>query len=105
MTIADPVLDTFRTAVAEVYGARVERLVLYGSRARGDAKPDSDYDIAVFLKDLSSRWQEFRTLADIEIRLLDTTGAIVHAMPHPAGSWRDPRSPLMFEIRKDGLDL
>jgi predicted nucleotidyltransferase len=24
---------------------------LFGSRARGDGKPDSDYDIAVFLKD------------------------------------------------------
>lgn len=105
MKTDDPVLAKFRNAVAEVYGARVERLVLYGSRARGDASADSDYDIAVFLRDLSSHWQEFRALADIEIDVLDDTGAVIHAMPHPAGSWRDPRSPLMFEIRKDGLDL
>ena len=47
---ADPVLIRFRSAIDAIYGERVERLVLFGSRARGDAKLDSDYDIAVFLK-------------------------------------------------------
>ena len=47
----DPVLARFRAAVIEIYGERLERVVLFGSRARGDAKPDSDYDIAVFLND------------------------------------------------------
>jgi predicted nucleotidyltransferase len=105
MTIDDPILLRFRTAIREVYGPRIERLVLYGSRARGDARSDSDYDIAVFLADISSRWEEFRKLADIELELLDDTGVIVHSMPYPAGSWRDRSSPLMHEIRRDGIDL
>ena len=33
-------------------------MVLFGSRARGDAREDSDYDVAVFLKGLANRWQE-----------------------------------------------
>lgn len=33
----------------------VERLVIYGSRARGDYKSGSDIDIAVFGRDLSMR--------------------------------------------------
>ena len=40
----DSILTRFRTALAEVYGSRLERVVLYGSRARGDQRPDSDYD-------------------------------------------------------------
>jgi len=104
MSTADPVLIKYRAALAELYGDRIERVVLYGSRARGDAKPDSDYDIALFLKDLTSRWEEFGRLADIEVDVLDDTGAVVHALPYPAGSWRD-RTPLMHEIRNDGLDL
>src|SRR3954466_12516975 len=59
----DPILKRFRTALDEVYGDRIERVVLFGSRARGDAREDSDYDVAVFLKDLKegdldTRWGE-----------------------------------------------
>jgi uncharacterized protein len=101
----DPVISKFRAALGKAYGPRLERAVLYGSRARGDAKPGSDYDIAVFLESMKSRWDESGTLAEIEVELLDETGAVVHAMPYPAGSWRDQSSPLMHEIRRDGLDL
>ena len=45
---AKPVLAQFRAALEEMYGARLERVVLFGSQARGDAHPDSDYDVAVF---------------------------------------------------------
>ena len=47
----NPVLKRFRATVTEIYGDRVERVVLFGSRARGDAREDSDYDVAVFLRD------------------------------------------------------
>jgi uncharacterized protein len=105
MTATAPVLSGFRQAMQELYGPRIERVVLYGSSARGDAKPDSDYDIAVFLRDLSSRWNEVRRIADVEIAILGKTGAIVQAMPYPAESLRDTSSPLMREIRNDGVDL
>ena len=48
----DPVLTRFRGAVTEICGERVERVVLYGSRARGEHRPESDYDVAVFLRDM-----------------------------------------------------
>lgn len=105
MAEADPILSRLRDALAATYGARIEKVVLYGSRARGDAAPDSDYDVAVFLNDMTSNWQEFRQLARIELDILARTGAAVHAMPYPAGSWSDPSSPLMLELRRDGREL
>ena len=54
----DPILKRFRAALDTLYGDRIERVVLFGSRARGDAREDSDYDVAVFLKSLADRWQE-----------------------------------------------
>jgi predicted nucleotidyltransferase len=43
---SDPILNRFRAALMNSYGDRLERAVLFGSRARGDYRPDSDYDIA-----------------------------------------------------------
>jgi predicted nucleotidyltransferase len=100
----DPILTRFRAALDEAYGPRLERVVLYGSRARGDAGPDSDYDIAVFLHDMPDRAVELNRLADLGTEILYDTGELVHAMPYLAGTYND-RTPLMHEVRLDGIDL
>lgn len=51
----EPILMRLRTALDQIYGPRIERVVLFGSRARGDASPDSDYDVAVCLHDINDR--------------------------------------------------
>ncbi|MGO9419926.1 nucleotidyltransferase domain-containing protein [Roseiarcus sp.] len=100
-----PILKRFRAALDRTYGSRLERAVLYGSRARGDARPDSDYDIAVFLRDMPDRWRELDRLADMSTALLDETGEFIHAMPYRAETYDDLRMPLMVEIRAEGIDL
>jgi predicted nucleotidyltransferase len=101
----DPILTRFRAALDEAYGPRLERVVLYGSRARGDAGADSDYDIAVFLRDMPDRAVELKRLADLGADILYDTGELVHALPYLAGTYNDPSMPLMHEIRREGLDL
>jgi len=100
----DPILRRIRASLRAMYGDRIERLVLFGSRARGDARADSDYDVAVILEDLTDRWREFHRLADLRIEILVETSAFLEARPFRAGSYRD-RTPLMHEIRRDGMDL
>ncbi len=104
MTTPDPILTRFRAALTELYGDRIERVVLFGSRARGDDKSDSDYDVALFLEDMTDTWQEIDRIVALEHAIRDDTGVDIHTMPFPAESWRK-RTPLMHEIRKDGLDL
>jgi uncharacterized protein len=104
-SIDDPILQGFRATLGEVYGQRLERVMLYGSRARGDAREDSDYDIAVFLRDMTDRIAELYRLADLSSVVLDETGAFIHAMAYPAGFYNDPRMPLMYAIRAEGIDL
>ncbi|MGH8479211.1 MAG: nucleotidyltransferase domain-containing protein [Gammaproteobacteria bacterium] len=104
MTTTDPVLLKFRAVLDRVYGERIERVVLYGSRARGDAHLDSDYDVAVFLTDLTDRWIEIDRIAEIETDILCETGAVINALPFRAGDYRE-RTPLMHELRREGLDV
>src|ERR1700716_4130261 len=95
----DPVLVRFRQALGVAYGNKLERVVLYGSRARGDARPDSDYDIALFLRNPASFWDEMGPLSEIETDILYDTGAVISAKPFPAGAYRQ-RTAFMHEIRR-----
>ena len=101
----NPILKRFRVTLDEIYGDRLERVVLYGSRARGDARDDSDYDVAVFLRDIGDRMAEMNRLASLATDILYDTGEFIHAVPYRAGFYNDPREPLMHEIRAEGLDL
>jgi predicted nucleotidyltransferase len=104
--VDDPILKRFRDTLDEIYGQRLERVVLYGSRARGDAREDSDYDVAVFLRDYApGTTTELYLLADLSTAILADGGGFIHAMPYPAGSYNDPRMPLMCAIRAEGIDL
>jgi uncharacterized protein len=76
----------------------------YSVRARDDARPDSDYDIAVFLSEPDSFGDEAARLAAIETDILCDTGVVIHALPFHTGADRE-RTGLMSELRRDGVDL
>ena len=44
------ILAEIRQYFQQLYSDRLVQLILYGSQARGDAKPDSDIDILVVLE-------------------------------------------------------
>jgi predicted nucleotidyltransferase len=102
--IDDPILKRFRTALDRIYGDRIERVVLCGSRARGDASEDSDYDIAVFIKDPDALSVELHQLAAVSTDLLVDTGSIISAKPFLAGAYRE-QTGFMYDLRRDGIDL
>ena len=102
--LEDPVLTRFRGLLEATYGEQIERVLLFGSRARGDAGPDSDYDIAVFLNHAGTFTDESARLAAIGTDILFDTGAVISATPFPAGAYRE-RTGFMHELRRDGLDL
>jgi predicted nucleotidyltransferase len=100
----DPILARLSAALHATYGARLERAILFGSRSRGDARPDSDYDVAVFLHDSQGLWPELRPLGEITTAILMETGGVISAKPFPQGAYND-RTLLMQEIRREGVDL
>jgi predicted nucleotidyltransferase len=100
----DPILSRFRAALTETYGDRLERAVLFGSRARRDFRPASDYDIAVFIRDPDRWFDEVVRLAGLGTDIRMDTGAVISAKPFRAGAYNEPL-PLMREIQRDGLDL
>jgi len=60
---------------------KVEKIVLFGSRARGDHSPVSDYDIAVYSQDMSpidqarfwAEAEDISTLNKLDLLFIDGT--------------------------------
>src|SRR5690348_4760944 len=103
-TLDSPILAKLRAALNNMYCETIERVVMYASSARGDARPDVYYDIAVFIKVTVTFTDDSERLATITIDILADTGAVISATPFPAGAYRE-RTGFMHELRKDGLDL
>lgn len=56
-------LDAFIGSVQQKLGDQVVSLVLYGSVARGTAKPDSDVDLLLILREaLAAYWKRLQSL-------------------------------------------
>ena len=51
--IASRILAELNARLSEAYGERLHAVVLFGSEARGDARPDSDIDVMAVLDKMS----------------------------------------------------
>ena len=103
-----PELAGFVKAVENHYGSRLHGIYLFGSRARGDYRVDSDYDVAVVLKDDSAAlWREQDALADIAFDTLFEREIFIQPLPFMLKDWRPnaEHRDLVRAIRRDSIEL
>jgi uncharacterized protein len=100
----EPVLRRLKAQLERRYGDRLERVLLFGSRARGDARPDSDWDVAVFLRGYDGKLDEASRLADFTFDLLVDEGVDLSVKLF-APEELHRRTPLMHEIRREEVPL
>ena len=109
----DEVSGALQRVAAEVrqrYGDRLRGIYLFGSRARGDHRPDSDADVAVVLADGDWRyWGEKMNLVDLIVGLDLDLYLYVKPWPFSESEWNDPerssRAKLARSARRDARAL
>jgi hypothetical protein len=110
--ISDPVV---RSALRELdlklrerFGRKYLKLILFGSRARGDNGADSDADVAVVLRGrITDRWALKRLIIQDTYPILLETGLYIQAWPLEEGELDDPdessNPPLLRNVVRDGI--
>ena len=107
---SEAVARNVKAALVRTYGDRLAALYVFGSRARGDHRPDSDLDLAVILRNGPS------SLAHADDALLDVTypieidhGVHIQAWALAADDAGQPstafRSRLAETVRREGVLL
>jgi predicted nucleotidyltransferase len=85
----------------------VEKLILFGSRARGEARTDSDWDVAVVVRDLSDRPHVRRVLSDLAYDHV-LNGFFIRPIPLP-DDYLVPRgrrpTELADDVIRDGVEV
>ena len=76
---------------------------MHGSRARGDARRNSDWDLAVFVHGRPTA-RDRSILSHISYDLMIETGAHVQALPFPADHERLDYS-FYRNVREDGIPV
>ena len=91
-------------SLIKAHGVRVDVVLLFGSRARGENSPNSDYDLAFVSRDFGKdRFQEGVLLQKLAFGNLSNCDLIpVSLMEYLTP---EPISPVVAEIRRDGITL
>lgn len=86
-----------------------ERVLLYGSRARGDFRPDSDADVAVILRHGADDWKLLWTLTGLAYDIFFDTGIMIQPVPVSSRDWADPdsfpRPSFLRNVAQEGIQL
>jgi len=100
----DPVAQEFATTLQQRLGSHLRQILLFGSRARGDAQDGSDYDMLVVV---DHRTPELRAIIlEVESQLMERYGALVATVLRSESEWQQLQGfPLARNIAREGVQL
>jgi predicted nucleotidyltransferase len=98
------VCKTFKEILIHSLGNSLKEIILYGSRARGDGSPDSDYDMLVIAEgDLSFLKPVVR---EAEWICMEKYNVLVSSIIYTPKIWAMAKvSPLGWNIRREGVKV
>jgi len=99
-------LDTYRRELASRFGDLVEEIVVFGSKARGDATPDSDLDLLVVIRD--GDWSVKDAVAEPGYTSSIGTAVVPSFMILTRQEWNQharDRAPFWRTVTRDGVPV
>ena len=97
------ILIELRELMQSHYGARLRKLVLYGSQARGDATLESDIDVAVVLQGEVEPCAEIDSTGEFVAPLCLKYDAVISRLFVSEDEYLHQQSPILINVRREGL--
>ena len=102
--VNDQRVDFFSTRLRQKLPNAIRRIILFGSRARGDAHEGSDYDFAVICQTRDAATKQ--AVREVEVEFLNRFDTLSSSLVFDENGWeRRKNLPIRLNIEKEGILL
>jgi predicted nucleotidyltransferase len=97
------IIAELKLKLEELYGGKLKNLIVYGSYAREQQTENSDIDLAVVLDGEISQSSEISRMIEAITDLNLEYSVLISVYPVSSGDYSSVNSPLMINLRREGV--
>ncbi len=99
------ILRALQKELKDTLGERVEKVILYGSQARGDARGDSDIDVLVVLKDDFKYGTMLKKTSRAVAKLSLDNDVVISRAFATRQQYEQSKIPFLMNVRREGIAI
>lgn len=98
-------IDELLIGLRKLYGDNLSRVILYGSKARGEANEGSDIDIAIIGEGFEDSSRELNRTLDVVAGLSLKYDLLIALAPFSEKEFEESKIPFAMNVRREGIRL
>jgi predicted nucleotidyltransferase len=104
-TIIAPILQNFQADLLKVYGEHLQKIILFGSYARGDFRESSDIDLLLLFDEYDNITPKDDEIYDKIAAIILENKYVISLIPTTLHLFETKKAPLYLNIKKEGIEL
>lgn len=96
-------IKQFKKELMNIYGEKIHSILLYGSRARGDERLNSDIDILIVLKDEFDYSEILKRSDDLAASLSLENDVVISRVFVSEKDFTERQIPFLMNVRREGI--